>query len=390
MQHTKAVAAATALQDIIRDAAETPFDLAQAPLMRATLVRLAQDEHVLVLVFHHIIADGWSIAILTRELRELYAGRTLPPLPIQYADFAAWQRTSLQPDIHRQYWQQQLAGATPTLNGTPASRRLSRRRPAAVPPRRTPDGRERDAPCSAGETPAFPQSIGGHIDLELDATRAARLRERSRAIGVTLHVALFSAYATLLYRLSAQDDLIIGTPVGNRPRPELEPLVGLFLNVLPIRVRISAHATFDQLCRDVHATTLDAFAHDELPLEQIVAAAQWREPLQAMFVLQNTPTESLSLPGVTIEPVPFEITSAKFDLTLSISERADGALSGALEYAADVFDADTARELARAYVAILQVVADDPGVELLRIPLGANDVPLQSFSQDEDFAFGEV
>jgi non-ribosomal peptide synthetase component F len=246
----------------------------------------------------------------------------------------------------------------------------------------------RDAATSAGA--GRRRSIGGHINIELDPARTALLRDRSRAIGVTLHVALFSAYATLLYRLSAQDDLIIGTPVGNRPRPELEPLVGLFLNVLPIRVRIDAAATFERLCRDVHATTLDAFAHDELPLEQIVAAAQWREPLQAMFVLQNTPAESLSLPGVTIEPVPFEITSAKFDLTLSISERADGALGGALEYAADVFDADTARELARAYVAILEAVADDSGVELLRIALGGNDAPLQSFSQDEDFAFGEV
>ncbi|HEX7139260.1 MAG TPA: condensation domain-containing protein, partial [Vicinamibacterales bacterium] len=200
----------------------------------------------------------------------------------------------------------------------------------------------------------------------------------------------------LIYRLSAQDDLIIGTPVGHRPRPELEPLVGLFLNVLPIRVRIDAGATFERLCADVHATTLEAFAHDELPFEQIVAAApELCEPgprhaplFQAMFVLQNTPAESLSLPGVTIEPVPFETTSAKFDLTLSITER-DGRLTGTLEYAAELFDAEGARQLGCAYETILDAVAADPGVEILGIPLGGR-VPTEPPSQDEDFAFGEV
>ncbi|HEX7137208.1 MAG TPA: amino acid adenylation domain-containing protein, partial [Vicinamibacterales bacterium] len=197
------------LQQTLRAAAEAPFDLSRSPLMRATIVRLAADEHVLMLVLHHTIADGWSIAILTRELRALYASKVarteleLPPLPIHYADFAAWQRVSLpqSAEIHGRYWQQQLSGATAMLHIR------------AVPPART--------------------FRGSQIGIEVDATRTALLRERARAIGVTLHVALFSAFAALIYRLSAQEDLIIGTPVGHRPRPELEPLVGLFLNVLP-------------------------------------------------------------------------------------------------------------------------------------------------------------
>jgi amino acid adenylation domain-containing protein len=350
--------------------AQVPFVLAEGPLLRVKLLHLAPREHVLVLVLHHILADGWSIAIMTRELMMLYtefaAGRVprLVPLPLQYGDFACWQRSAdaertLAPN--RAYWASQLAGAVPTLH-LPV-----------------------DHPRSAE-----PGLKGGAIRFTFDAALTTAVKAFARKTQVTLHATLLTAFATLLFRLSGQEDVTIGTPVGHRPRAELEPLIGLFLNVLPIRVNCRAQVCVGELCQEVQSTALEAFAHGELPFEQIVEVSGVRRetahaPLfQVMFVLQNAPKASLMLPGVDIAPLEFRAASAKYDLTLALDE-SDDVLTGALEYARDIFEAGTVEQLVAAYRAIVAAMTKDSGARIIDLPLGS--VQPNRNAEEDNFAF---
>ena len=353
---------------LVGEYATMKFDLAELPLFRFVVLRIRPTEHVLVIVLHHAIADGWSIGILSRELMTSYRAyvlgtpSVLEPLTVQYADYARWERGAVSGETLAalaEYWRHALAGAPAALD-----LHGDRQRPA---------------------TPSF---RGRSIGFAFDASETARLHQLARDAGATLHVVMLSAYAVLLHRLTGQDDLVIGTPVAHRPRPELEPLIGLFLNLLPIRVRLSDEVSFKSLCERVQATMLDASDHQALPFEKIVEAAGAarlpsrssapnasrakagpaggaEQPLfQAVFVLQNASTApEAPLPDLHISPVPFENTSAKFDLTIAVEADAGG-LRGSVDYATDVFTPAAAAEVAEAYLAIVRALADRPDVAL--------------------------
>ncbi|HEX2225206.1 MAG TPA: amino acid adenylation domain-containing protein [Thermoanaerobaculia bacterium] len=315
--------------DIERLASEealTPFDLRQAPLLRTRLLRLGPEEHVALLTVHHIVADLWSMGVLVREVAELYpviaAGERprLPEPPVQYADFAVWQRDWLQGDV----LERQLAFWRRHLEGAPAALDLPADRPR----------------------PAVQTFRGGSALWDLSPELSAGLAGLAARQGTTLFMALMAAFATLFGRLAGQSDVVIGFPVANRRRPELEGLIGMFVNTLPLRIPLAPSQPFSELLAGVRETSLEAFDHQDVPFEKIVEALQprrdpSRHPLfQATVSVQNVPVHRVELPGVVLEPVPAESALTKFDLGLSASE-VDGRVGGRAEYAADLFDGVT-------------------------------------------------
>ncbi len=301
--------------DESRVAAEAvkPFDLERGPLLRGLLMRVAPREHVLVLVMHHIITDGWSLGVMARELRDLHAGVPLPPLPLQYADFAQWQRKrSIESQL--EYWRGQLEGLSTS---------------DVLPP---------DHP-----RPIEPRGRG--------ATYRFRLPPIAVPHDSTLFMTLLAVFAAVLHRSGGVTDLPIGVPVANRTREELETLIGFFVNTLVMRIDVSGNPTFAELLTRVKETALDAYAHQDVPFETLVETLhpvrdRARHPLfQTMFVLQNTPAEELRLEGLTIRPEAIETGISKFDLTLLVEESPD-ALDAVLEYDTDLFEAATIARLA--------------------------------------------
>ena len=322
-----------------------PFDLRQGPLMRVRLARAAADDHVLTLTMHHVITDGWSMGVLTRELSVLYAaalhGREpeLAPLPVQYADFAVWQRGQLTDTVLAgglDYWTAQLSGLAPLE--LPADRP----RPAI----RTPSG----ATCQF----TIPPEV------------TARLKDLARAHDATLFMVLAAATQILLSRWSGQDDIAVGTAVAGRDRAELEHIIGFFINTIVLRATIDSRRTFTGFLSQVRDTALDAFAHQHVPFERVVDALQpdrdtSRTPLfQAMIILQNTPSGTPALPGLDISPVPLPLTTAAFDLVAEFREYA-GELAAALTYSTDLFDTATAERMAAHLQVLLAAIAADPG-----------------------------
>ncbi|ARV58864.1 non-ribosomal peptide synthetase [Nostocales cyanobacterium HT-58-2] len=301
------------------------FNLAQGSLLRTKLLQLSSQEYVFILTMHHIVSDGWSIDVLIQELTTLYQafcnGNTspIPPLPIQYADFAVWQRQWLQGDIlesQLSYWKQQLNGAPPILQ-------LISTRPR--PPI---------------------QSFRGATKLfELPPHLSQALKNLSRQEGVTLFMTLLTAFKVLLYRYTGQEDIIVGSPIAGRNRKELEGLIGFFINNLVLRTDLSGNPSFKELLQRVREVTLGAYAHQDLPFEKLVEELQpvrdlsYNPLFQVAFVLQNTPMTTIKLSGVTIHPLEVEdINTVQFDLVLSIQETEQG-LAGALMYSTDLFDA---------------------------------------------------
>jgi amino acid adenylation domain-containing protein len=329
------------LQD---EEATASFDLEAGPLVRGRLVRLAADRYVLLVTFHHIVSDGWSMGVFTRELGALYtafqAGHPdpLPPLSIQYADYAAWQRRWLAGGVAARqggYWKQALAGA-PALLELPTDR-----------PR-----------------PAEQDYRGDLVRVEFDAELTARLKALSQRHGVTLFMTLLAAWGLVLSRLSGQDDVVVGTPTANRRRAELDGLIGFFVNTLAVRVDLSGAPTVTQLLGRVRDVTLTALDHQDMPFEQVVellnpARSLAYTPLfQAMFAWQNNEEGNLALPGVTVTPIRSSYAAAKFDLNLVLAEDGDR-IAGNLGYATALFDADTARRYVRYLHRVLtQMVAD--------------------------------
>ncbi|MGF1482019.1 MAG: amino acid adenylation domain-containing protein [Cyanophyceae cyanobacterium] len=338
----------------IHQEAQTPFDLAQGPLLRVKLLRLAPEKHVLLLTMHHIIADGWSLGILVRELSVLYRAFSnnqpspLPPLSIQYADFAVWQRQYLQGEVletQLDYWKQHLKGAPPLLE-LPTDR-----------PR--PSGQSfsgRSAPFSLGK------------DL------TASLRTLSQQAGTTLFATLLAALGILLSRYSQQQDLVIGTPIANRNRQELEPLIGFFANTLALRLNLSGNPRFQKFLEQVKQSTLDAYAHQNLPFERLVEELQPERSLsysplfQVMFALQNAPLGDLALPGLSLHELETPSVTTKFDLTVSLRETAAG-LAGKWEYSSDLFDAATIRALIGHYQNLLGAIVEHPEERVANLPL---------------------
>jgi amino acid adenylation domain-containing protein len=334
--------------------ARRPFDLTKGPLLRANLLRLGETEHVLLLTIHHIVSDGWSMGVFVRELAALYeayvAGRPSPlqELPIQYADFAAWQREWLQGDVLEEqlsYWRGQLSGSPPLL-GLPTD----------------------------GPRPPVQSYRGGHETLLLSESLTRSLKELSRREGATLFMTLLAAYACLLQRYSGQRDILVGTPIANRNRSEVEGLIGFFVNTLVLRTRFPEGLTFRELLGQVREVCLGAYAHQDLPFEKLVEELQPERTLshspifQVMLDLQNAPMRDMHLQGLRLTPLPFDSRMAKFDLTLTMGET-DGRLSGLLEYNADLFEAATAGRMAGHFPRLLEAAASNPGEQVSRLPL---------------------
>jgi amino acid adenylation domain-containing protein len=333
--------------------AQCPFDLERGPVFRGRLLRLDRGEHVLVLTMHHVASDGWSVGVLLRELAALYGAFSrgepspLPPLPIQYADYAAWQRTGTYDALLRRqlaYWRDRLDGAPPVLE-LPADRA----RPAVASHR------------GASEVVVIPA----------EATRA--LDALGRHEGVTRFTTLLAAFQLLLARLTARDDIVVGCPVAGRTRTELEGLIGCFVNMLPLRTDLSGDPTFRELLSRVQEVTLGAFANQELPFERMVQELHpernpSRTPLvQVLFDMLNFDVPALALPGATAVLMDPWDMRAKFDLTVYVTE-VGGAIEMRAVYAADLFEPRTIAHLLEQYLTLLAQIAAAP------------DAPIGSYS----------
>jgi amino acid adenylation domain-containing protein len=331
-----------------------PFDLAQGPIVRVLLLRLNDREHLCLVNMHHIASDGWSLGVLVREMGALYTAfaeglaSPLPPLPVQYADFTLWQREWLQGEVlERQidFWRNALAGA-PTRLDLPTDR-----------PR-----------------PAVASLAGAAVPLALSADLASALTALTQRQGATLFMTLLAAFDALLYRVTGQEDLLVGSPVANRGVTQVEGLIGFFVNTLVLRARPTADQPFTDLLSEVRSAALAAYAHQDLPFERLVdelsvGRSLDRNPLfQALLAVQNAPVEALDLPGLTLSPVEAETATAKFDLSLALGTSAQG-LAGAIEYATDLFDAATIQRFAGWFARLLAGAVADPEQPLRELPL---------------------
>jgi amino acid adenylation domain-containing protein len=331
-----------------------PFNLATGPLWRFTLVRLDEDDHFLLITAHHIAIDGWSRGVFLRELKAFYrAGSVSEPFPtaepaIQYADYAAWHVQWLEsPAIARQldYWKRQVRGA-PGFLELPADR--------VRPPIQSFRGARHPFVMSKGAT--------------------ALLKNLCQREGVTVFMALLAVLQALLNRYTGQEDILVGTPVANRTRKELEGLIGYFLNTLVLRADLSGDPTFRELLRRIRETTLAALGHQDLPLEKLIDALQpersqsYTPLFQVFFVLQNTPMPDLDLGGLVVSPFEVDNGTAKFDLTLSLAETPEG-ISGWIEYSTDLFDADRIGRLTGHFQTLVDGVTANPETRLSQLPI---------------------
>ncbi|MEO8153227.1 MAG: amino acid adenylation domain-containing protein, partial [Rhizobacter sp.] len=343
-----------ALHALAIEEASAPFDLRQGPLVRGVLVAKGADDHVLLLTSHHIVSDGWSQGVLARELSVLYRafaegrGDPLPPLTIQYADYAAWQRARLDGEplqLQAAHWEQVLKGVPPLL---------------ALPT---------DRPRPARHDPS-----GASVRIELPAELCTRLDELARRHRATLFMTLLTGWAATLSRLAGQRDLVIGSPVTNRPRTELEPLIGFFLNTLALRVRSEGDETCSEALRQVRRTVLEAQANQDIPFEQVVERVNPQRSLshgplfQASFTWQQDDDDTLDLPGLRSHPLDDIAVYAKHDLSLYLSD-ADGLIGGSIVYATALFDRETVEGFAACLVRVLTAMADDEAQVLERIEL---------------------
>ena len=331
-----------------------PFELATGPLFRASLIRVRPDEHVVLLTMHHIVADGWSIGVLVREIAEIYDAfehdrhSPLPDLAIQYADFAVWQRAWLQgAELESQlgYWMQRLEGA-------PASLELptDRARPSV-------------------------QSHRGELHaLEFSRDLSDTLTSLARREGATVFMTLLAGFDVLLHRLSGGTDIVVGTPIANRNRSEIEGLIGFFVNTLVLRTDLSGDPTFRKVLERVRETALGAYAHQDLPFEQLVDSLRpkrdlSRAPLfQVMFDLHNEPMPAPQVSGLNVVVQTEHTGTAKFDLTLTLTESPEG-LVGSLEYCTDLFLPATIERIARQLETLLRGIVADPDRRISELPL---------------------
>src|ERR1043165_1635890 len=339
------------LERLLHEEARRPFDLQHGPLVRALLLRADDTEYVLLLTLHHSIADGWSAAVLWKDLGALYEGKALPPLPVQYADFAAWQRARLRGGVleeQLQYWKDALAAMPGTLE-LPADR-----------PR-----------------PAVQSFDGTTCDVRFDAGTVDALRRLSRAEGTTLFMTLLAAFEVLLARYTGQEDFGIGVPVANRDRAELDGLIGFFVNTLVMRADLRGHPTFRDVLRRVRERSLGAYAHQELPFEKLVEELQPERALshtplfQVMFDLQQAAGDR-SFGGLRLERWLLPTTTTKCDLALIAGER-DDALSVRAVYSTALFDHDTIERLLGHFGVLLRQAAEDPARSIWSLGLLTDD-----------------
>lgn len=331
-----------------------PFDLAQDAVIRVRLWQLSEEEYVLLVLIHHIAGDGWSLGVFMRELSAHYqainsgTSSLLPELSIQYADFAVWQRQWLTGQVlehHLSYWQQQLADA-PLLLALPTDR-----------PR-----------------PAVQTFCGAREYFQLDQNLTQQLKQLSQKAGTTLFMTLLAAFVVLLSRISNQTDIVIGSPIANRNRQEIESLIGFFVNILALRFDLSKAPNFEALLAQVREVTIEAYVHQDLPFEMLVETLQIernldRNPLvQVTFALQNAPTHAWDLPGLTVQQLPLSLGGVRFDLEMHFWEVAEG-LKGICFYNTDLFDATTISRMAGHFQTLLKGIVADPGQHLTALPL---------------------
>jgi amino acid adenylation domain-containing protein len=341
-------------QVLVRAEARKPFDLARGPLLRATLLRLADEEHLLLLTIHHIAADGWSTRVLVRELMETYVAFAagdellLPELPAQYADHAIWQRQALQGEVLGEqlaYWKERLAGAPPALN--------------------LPTDHPR---------PTVQAYRGARHPFRLPDSLAEAVRTLGRQRGCTPFMVLLAAFQALLFRYSGQDDFCVGSPIAGRDRTDLEGLVGFFVNTLVLRADLSGDPTFADLLHRVRDNCLDAYANQELPFERLVEELRpqrdlSRTPLfQVLFAFDRESDMRLELPGLTLEFSEADTGTAKFDLSLFIRESSAG-IRGYFEYDTDLFEADTVARMVGHWQRLLRAALSDPDLLVSQLPL---------------------
>jgi len=337
------------LQRLAQEEARRPFSLTTGPLVSAHLYRVDDDDSLFLTMMHHIISDGWSMGVFVRELIELYKafteGRTpvLSELPIQYADFAEWQRQWLGDEVLERllsYWRRELDGA-PTLE-----------LPTDFP-----------RPVVSTQAGAIEESAFSAADTE---------GLRGLVEDVTLSMAVMSVFAVLLHYLSQSDDIVVGCNVANRNRVETEGLIGFFVNHLPLRIRLDAHTTFRKLLRQVQRVMLAAFEHQDLPFQSIVDALHLerdvnRNPLfQVMFAFQNTPMPPISLPGLRVSGFDLDNGTTAFDFALLVSENGDGLIT-VLRYSTELFHAATARRMLEQLSFLAHEVVADPKTTIERL-----------------------
>nr|WP_245553364.1 non-ribosomal peptide synthetase [Nocardia veterana] len=352
----------------IAELAGLGFDVSTEVPIRIALLRISASEHVLVFVVHHIAADGWSMRPLTRDVMLAYAARTAgtapqwAPLPVQYADYALWQRAVLGSEddarslisTQAEYWRERLAGLPDEVN--------------------LPTDRPR---------PAVQSARGGRVVFPISQQLRTRLTELGRAHHATLFMVVHAAWALFVARMSGTDDVAIGTPVAGRGEAELDDVVGMFVNTLVLRTRVPGEIDFIELLDLVRDTDLQAFGHADLPFERLVELVDperstARHPLfQVMLTFQNLPQREFELPGLRVEAVDFDFDAEQFDLSLTVQETADGLLAD-LSYARDLFDHGTVESFARRFTGLLAAVADEP-----RRPVGT--VALLSPAEYERF-----
>src|SRR5665213_1364270 len=336
------------LSQYIATLVNKPFDLSADYLLRADLIRLDKEEHILVVTMHHIASDGWSTSILVKEVMALYEGYTgnteivLPPLAVQYADYAIWQRNYLQGEVLENklgYWKEKLDGVATLQLPTDYSR------------------------------PPVQSSRGATYGFKIDKALSAQLQTLSNAHGATLYMTLLSAFNVLLYRYSGQEDICVGTPIAGRNQQELEGLIGFFLNTLALRSQVRGDMPFNELLQEVKATTIGAYAHQEVPFEKIVDAVvkerdMSRNPLfQVLFVLQNTPdVPELKIGDLRLSAESREHTTAQFDISFMLNETSMG-IFGKVEYATDLYRGETIDQMISHYINLLgSIVASPEGV----------------------------
>ena len=334
---------------LLRAEAERHFDFKQGPLFRTTLIRVNETEHILLLCAHHIVSDGWSAAILLRELGVLYSHgqpASLPDLKIQYADYAVWQRNWLDEErmaTHASFWKRHLAGA-PLVLELPLDK-----------PR-----------------PALQTFAGADVSLRLSNDLTNALKALSQQAGVTPFMTLMAAFQLFLARYCGREDIVVGTDLANRNRVELEPLIGFFVNLLPVRIDLSGNPTFNELLARARSTMLDVYAHQEFPFEKLVEELRperdlRRNPVvQVLFVMQNSMQHELKLAGLDVEPFKFRDASSRFDLALFMGE-AEREFTALWRYNPDLFEATTIAKMADQFQSLLANVVADPSAHLNKV-----------------------
>ncbi len=361
------------IKQLAVEEAKKPFNLAKGPLVRATLLRLGEEEHIFLLTMHHIITDGWSCGVFLRELATLYAAFSknqpspLPELPIQYADFAVWQRDRLQGKLletQLNYWKQQLTGSPLAVEGFPG---VSKTAPplAELPVLQLPTDRPR---------PVIATFTGAKQFFTFSKTLTDALNQLSQQEDTTLFMTLLAAFYILLYRYTEQENILVGSPIANRNRAELEGILGLFVNTLVLRNNLSGNPSFRELLHRVREVTLDAYAHQDLPFEMLVEELQpqrdlSRNPLyEVMFVLHNTPISVQEVSGLTLRALEFDSGTAQLDIFLSMSESPEG-LTGFLEYNTDLFNSVTISRLISNFQTLLESIIANPEQRITELSL---------------------